>query len=91
MNAAQKDTTTMNAYIIQTAAPRSDRWTDLGRSKTLGAAVKRALRAQTDGSVVARVLLTREQLAAAIASGEAYETVYGEIYDRAQTMRLDVV
>ena len=77
-------------YLIQTAAPRSDRWTDLGHSKTIALAVRRALRAQTEGVIVVRVLLTREQFATAIASGEAYETVNGEIYDRTQSMRLTV-
>ena len=81
--------TTTN-ILIQTAAPRSDRWTDLGHSKTIVLAVKRALRAQTEGAVIVRVLLTREQLDAALASGEAFETVNGEVYDRAQSMRLDV-
>ena len=80
----------MTTYTIQTAASRSNRWHTLGHSKTLAAAVKRALRAQTEGSVTARVLLTREQLDAALASGEAFETVNGEVLDRERSMRLDV-
>lgn len=66
-------------------------WHNYGRSKTIALAVKRALRAQVEGYVRARVVLTREQLAAALESGEAYTTDLGDVLDRTGSMRLDVM
>lgn len=87
-------------YLIQTApvvalrdsSPRSARpWRDLGRSKTIALAVARALRAEAEGSVAVRVVLTPAQLADAQESGDAVVSDLGEAFDRYLTMRLDVV